>query len=108
MVESVRLVIYIKGVPVELFPPVPVFIVHKYRYFDQGPYLRPVLVYKSDVPRHLYYSGSNISAQRRRLCLGLSSWGLIRARQSRNHRDDSRHCRRDFWSHVSARRRGSQ
>jgi len=37
---------------------------------DQGPYLRPmaVLVYKSDVTGHWYYSGSNISTQWGRLC----------------------------------------
>jgi len=69
----------IRGAQVGLFPPVPapvqLFIVHKYRHFDVG---RPravssamaMLVYKSDVPGHLYYSGSNISTQRRRLCLG--------------------------------------
>jgi len=65
-----------RGVPVGRFPPVTVYIVHKYRpvpmryryfYVSQlGPYPRPVavLVYKCDVPRHLYYSGSNISTKK--------------------------------------------
>jgi len=55
-----------------IFPPVLVLFTNtgQYRYgtgistsFGQGPYPGPVvvLVYKSDVHGHLYYSGSNIS-----------------------------------------------